>query len=115
MPDLRGLDTTLPTAHVHKEAADFADEVLGRAIKFASEVPLPDSAAMRPNSNTLVSKHVEAQLVWFKSEDCSLGQPMVNEVDRVAKALEVLAKAHAEDGVRVKATQPWHRDARERD
>ena len=114
MPDLRGADTTRGR-QFHDLPAEFADEVVMRAIKFASEVPLPDSAAMRPNSNTLVSKHVEAQLVWFKSEDCSLGQPMVNEVDRVAKALEVLAKAHAEDGVRVKATQPWHRDARERD
>ena len=94
MPDLRGFNTTLPTTHVHKEAADFADEVVRRAIKFASEVPLPDSAAMRPNSNTLVSKHVEAQLAFFNSEDCSLGHPMVNVVERVANALEVLAKTH---------------------
>jgi len=94
MPDLRGFNTTLPTTHVHKEAADFADEVVRRAIKFASEVPLPDSAAMRPNSNTLVSKHVEAQLAFFNSEDCSLGHPMVNVVERVANALEVLAKNH---------------------
>ena len=92
MPDLRGFNTTLPTTHVHKEAADFADEVVRRAIKFASEVPLPDSAAMRPNSNTLVSKHVEAQLAFFNSEDCSLGHPMVNVVERVANALEALAK-----------------------
>tara|TARA_B100000575_G_scaffold160094_2_gene127944 strand:+ start:1031 stop:1318 length:288 start_codon:yes stop_codon:yes gene_type:complete len=92
MPDLRGFNTTLPTTHLHKEAADFADEVVRRAIKFASEVPLPDSAAMRPNSNTLVSKHVEAQLAFFNSEDCSLGHPMVNVVERVANALEALAK-----------------------
>ena len=92
MPDLRGFNTTLSTTHVHKEAADFADEVVRRAIKFASEVPLPDSAAMRPNSNTLVSKHVEAQLAFFNSEDCSLGHPMVNVVERVANALEALAK-----------------------
>ena len=92
MPDLRGFNTTLSTTYVHKEAADFADEVVRRAIKFASEVPLPDSAAMRPNSNTLVSKHVEAQLAFFNSEDCSLGHPMVNVVERVANALEALAK-----------------------
>jgi hypothetical protein len=49
---------------------------------------------MRPNSNTLVSKHVEAQLAFFNSEDCSLGHPMVNVVERAANALEVLAKNH---------------------
>ena len=93
MPDLRGVDTTSGT-QFHDYPAEFADEVLKRAIKFASEVPLPDSAAMRPNSNTLVSKHVEAQLAFFNSEDCSLGHPMVNAVERVANALEVLAKNH---------------------
>ena len=97
MPDLRGVDTTRGR-QFHDLPAEFADEVVMRAIKFASEVPLPDSAAMRPNSNTLVSKHVEAQLAFFKSEDCSLGHPMVNVVERVANALEVLANAHAENG-----------------
>ncbi len=96
MPDLRGADTTRGR-QFHDLPAEFADEVVMRAIKFASEVPLPDSAAMRPNSNTLVSKHVEAQLAWFNSEDCSLGHPMVNVVERVANALEVMAKAHAEN------------------
>ena len=91
MPDLRGFNTTLPRTYVHKEAAEFADEVVKHAIKFASEVPLPDSAAMRP---TLVSKHVEAQLAFFKSEDCSLGHPMVDVIERVADALEALAKDH---------------------
>lgn len=93
MPDLRGADTT-HGRQFHDSPAEFADEVVKRAIKFASEVPLPDSAAMRPNSNTLVSKHVEAQLAFFNSEDCSLGHPMVNVVERAANALEVLAKNH---------------------
>tara|TARA_Y100000748_G_C15373582_1_gene440811 strand:- start:572 stop:856 length:285 start_codon:yes stop_codon:yes gene_type:complete len=91
MPELRGADTTTGT-QFHDVPAEFADEVVKRAIKFASEVPLPDSAAMRPSSDTLVSKHVEAQLAYFKSEDCSLGHPMVNEIERVANALEKLAK-----------------------
>ena len=93
MPDLRGADTT-NGRQFYDLPAEFADEVVKRAIKFASEVPLPDSAAMRPNSNTLVSKHVEAQLAFFKSEDCSLGHPMVNVVEQVANALEALAKDH---------------------
>ena len=84
----------------HVAAAAFADVILQRAIIFASEVPLPDSAAMRPNSNTLVSKHVEAQLAYFKMHD-SKGK---------AEALETLAKAHATDGVRVKTVQPWHKE-----
>ena len=50
----------------HVAAAAFADVIVQRAIMFASQVPLPDSAAMRPNSNTLVSKHVEAQLAYFE-------------------------------------------------
>tara|TARA_B100000963_G_C22199957_1_gene482686 strand:- start:179 stop:490 length:312 start_codon:yes stop_codon:yes gene_type:complete len=97
MSNLRYVDT-IQGIQFHNNADDFASEIVKRAIIFASEVPLPDSAAMRPNSNTLVSKHVEAQLAFFKSEDCSLGHPMVNVVERVANALEVLANAHAENG-----------------
>ena len=80
-------------------AATFADRIVQRAIIFASEVPLPDSAAMRPNSNTLVLKHVEAQLAYFKT----------NGSERKAEALERLAKAHATDGVKVKKVQAWHK------
>ena len=77
-------------------AAAFADAIVQRAIIFASEVPLPDSAAMRPNSNTLVSKHVEAQLAFFKHKHS--GQK--------AEALETLAKAHATGGgLEVKTAQ----------
>ena len=97
MHDLRGSDQA-PGTRFYDDPATFANEVVTRAIQFASQVPLPDSAAMRPNSNTLVSKHVEAQLAWFNSEDCSLGHPMVNVVERMANALEVLANAHAENG-----------------
>ena len=96
MANLRYVDT-MQGIQFHNNADEFASEIVKRAIIFASEVPLPDSAAMRPNSNTLVSKHVEAQLAWFNSEDCSLGHPMVNVVERVANALEVMAKAHAEN------------------
>ena len=98
----------------HSNADEFASEVVKRAIIFASEVPLPDSAAMRPNSNTLVSKHVEAQLHYLKNEAYPVPYIASSLAERSVEALEVLAKAHAEDGVRVKATQPWHRDARER-
>ena len=73
-------------------AAAFADQVVKRAIEFASEVPLPDSAAMRPNSNTLVSKHVEAQLAYFQNDSS-----------------ERQVKAHFADGLKVKTAQPWHK------
>ena len=85
----------------HVAAAAFADVIVQRAIAFASEVPLPDSVAMRPNSNTLVSKHVEAQLAYFE----------MHGPKGKAEALETLAKAHATDGVvRVKTVQPWHKN-----
>ena len=99
MPDLRGADTTRGR-QFHDLPAEFADEVVMRAIKFASEVPLPDSAAMRPNSNTLVSKHVEAQLAYFE----------MHGPKGKAEALETLAKAHTTDVVRVKTVQPWHKE-----
>ena len=79
-------------------AAAFADQVVKRAIEFASEVPLPDSAAMRPNSNTLVSKHVEAQLTYFQN-NCS---------EKQVAALDALVKANLAGGVKVRTAQPWH-------
>ena len=80
-------------------AAAFADKIVKRAIEFASEVPLPDSAAMRPNSNTLVSKHVEAQLAYFET----------NSSERQVVALEELAKVLVNGSVTVKTAQPWHK------
>ena len=67
---------------------------------------------MRPNSNTLVSKHVEAQLHYLKLEHYPYTVPWSELAERSVEALETLAKAHAEDGVRVKTSQPWHADAR---
>ena len=60
---------------------------------------MPDSAAMRPNSNTLVSKHVEAQLAYFQQ----------NTSERKPEALDALAKAHASGVVKVTTAQPWHK------
>ena len=99
---------TVQGSQLHKNAGDFADEIVKRAIIFASEVPLPDSAAMRPNSNTLVSKHVEAQLVYLKDKNHLFDDSQTRLAQRTTEALEMLAKAHVENGVRVKATQPWH-------
>ena len=104
MSTLRYTDT-LQGKQFHDNADEFASEILRRAISFASEVPLPDSAAMRPNSNTLVSKHVEAQLAYYQSTRNAYAY-----TERTIQALEALAKACAEDGVRVKAAQAWHRD-----
>ena len=94
----------------HDIADEFAREVVKRAIAFASEEPLPDSAAMRPNSNTLVSKHVEAQLAYMKDTNYLFENSRPNLAQRTTDALETLANAHAERGVCVRVAQPWHRD-----
>ena len=96
--------------YFHTYADQFASEVVGRAIIFASQVPLPGSAAMRPNSNTLVSKHVEAQLEHLRNQNHLFDNSWPKLAERTTEALEALARAHAEDGVRVKTAQPWHRD-----
>ena len=109
MSTLRYTDT-LQGKQFHDNADEFASEILRRAIVFASEVPLPDSAAMRPNSNTIVSKHVEAQLEYMRNKNYLFDNSWPKLAERTTEALETLARAHAEDGVRVKTSQPWHRD-----
>ena len=107
MSTLRYTDT-LQGKQFHDNADEFASEILRRAIVFASEVPLPDSAAMRPNSNTLVSKHVEAQLEYMRNKNYLFDNSWPKLAERTTEALETLANAHAEDGVCVKVSQPWH-------
>ena len=107
MSTLRYTDT-IEGKQFHDNADDFASEVVRRAIVFASEVPLPDSAAMRPNSNTLVSKHVEAQLEYMKNKNYLFDNSWPRLAERTTEALETLANAHAENGVRVNVSQPWH-------
>ena len=107
MSTLRYTDT-LQGKQFHDNADDFASEIVRRAIVFASEVPLPDSAAMRPNSNTLVSKHVEAQLEYMRNKNYLFDNSWPKLAERTTEALETLANAHAEDGVCVKVSQPWH-------
>ena len=107
MSKLRYVDTH-EGIQFHNNADEFASEIVKRAIIFASEVPLPDSVAMRPNSNTIVSKHVEAQLEYLRSRNHMFDNSWPKLAERTTEALEALAKAHAGDGVRVKASQPWH-------
>ena len=107
MSTLRYTDT-LQGKQFHDNADEFASEIVRRAIVFASEVPLPDSAAMRPNSNTLVSKHVEAQLEYMRNKNYLFDNSWPKLAERTTEALETLANAHAEDGVCVKVSQPWH-------
>ena len=107
MPNLRYADTN-EGIQFHNNADDFASEIVRRAIIFASEVPLPDSVAMRPNSNTIVSKHVEAQLEYMRNKNYLFDNSWPKLAERTTEALEMLARAHAEDGVRVKTSQPWH-------
>ena len=106
--------STLRYAHTkegvqfHNNADEFAHEIVTRAIQFASQVPLPDSVAMRPNSNTIVSKHVEAQLEYMRNKNYLFDNSWPKLAEWTTEALETLARAHAEDGVRVKTSQPWH-------
>ena len=96
MPKLRYVDT-IEGIQFHNNADEFASEVVTRAIQFASQVPLPDSAAMRPNSNTLVSKHVEAQLEYMRNQNNLYDNSWPKLAERTTEALEALAAAHAGD------------------
>ena len=107
MSTLRYTDT-IEGKQFHDNADDFASEIVRRAIIFASGVNLPGSAAMRPNSNTLVSKHVEAQLEYLKNKNYLFDNSWPKLAERTTEALETLANAHAENGVRVNVSQPWH-------
>ena len=91
-----------------KLAAEAADDIVSRAIKFAfnDDDNIPDACI-----TTVIAQHVKVQLAYLTQP----GTTAFDVPERTVKALEVLAKAHAEDGVRVKVTQPWHRDNRERD
>ena len=88
---------TIQGKQFHDNADEFAHEVVTRAIQFASQVPLPDSAAMRPNSNTLVSKHVEAQLEYMRNQNNLYNNSWPKLAERTTEALEALAAAHAGD------------------
>jgi hypothetical protein len=109
MSTLRYTDT-IEGKQFHKNADDFASEIVRRAIIFASEENLPGSAAMRPDQNTLVSKHVEAQLEYLRNKNYLFDNSWPKLAERTTEALETLANAHAEDGVRVNVSQPWHRN-----
>lgn len=108
---MAGYAKTAEARQVHDDAEEFASQVVAGAIRFARQVPLPDSAAM----NMLVSKHVDAQLQFMKNKNYLVDNSWPKLAERTTEALETLARAHAEDGVRVKVTQPWHRDARDCD
>lgn len=92
----------------HDLADEFAREVVKRAIIFASEGSLPGSSATWPNSNTLVSKHVEAQLAYMKDANYLCDNSRSKLAQRTTEALETLANAHSEKGVSVKVSQPLH-------
>ena len=94
-----------------RRAAARADTIVGAAILFASKTctPAPENAynTLRPDPNMVIGKHVDAQLHF-------LGERVNDyELSRMRAAFEKLAHAHAVNGVRVKVTQPWHRDSDE--
>jgi hypothetical protein len=107
-----GYADTVQGRQVHANADEFATEIVRRAIVCASKAPPPYSTAMRPDSNTIFSKHVEAQLEYMRNQNCLFDNSWPELAERTTEALETLAKAHAEDGVRVKTSQPWHAEAR---
>lgn len=83
------------------EAADIADEVVGRALKYTigEGNGIPDNCVA-----TVIAQHVKVQLAHLTQP----GTTAADVPERTVKALEAVAKAHAVDGVRVKVTQPWH-------
>tara|TARA_B100001063_G_scaffold231084_1_gene244867 strand:- start:543 stop:917 length:375 start_codon:yes stop_codon:yes gene_type:complete len=109
-----------------RRADNEASAILSAAMRFAADRetytihddddPYPTYAADR---DMLVVQHVKIQLACLATRR----EHLVEERERLvecaadaATALKTLAKAHAEDGVRVKTTQPWHhRDDRKRD
>lgn len=88
-------------------AASRADKIVRAAIVFASEVEIPDGMCS-VNCKALVAKHVDAQLHLLEGGNH-------DERLRIRAAFEKVAHAHATNGVRVKAAQPWHRDGKERE
>ena len=84
-------------------AAEVANAILGKAVAFSTEHAGHDAGeAFR---HLLIAQHVKIQLAYLNNP-C----PLSEWPRRAAKALEVLAKAHATDGVRVKTAQPWHQE-----
>lgn len=93
-------------ARSQEVAANRADTILQSAIAFADEVKVPDGMIVEV-FGTIVAKHVDAQLHLLEGGSNY-------ELSRMRAAFEKLAHAHANEGVRVKMTQPWHSD-RDRD
>lgn len=93
-------------------AASRADTIVRAAIVFASKIctPAPENVynTQRPDPNMVIGKHVDAQLHLLEGGNH-------DERLRIRAAFEKVAHAHATNGVRVKAAQPWHRDGKERE
>ena len=93
-------------------AASRADTIVRAAIVFASKIctPAPENVynTQRPDPNMVIGKHVDAQLHLLEGGNDY-------ELSRIRAAFEKVAHAHATNGVRVKAAQPWHRDGKERE
>jgi hypothetical protein len=84
-------------------AAELADAILSKAVAFSTGGAGGEGGeAFR---HLLIAQHVKIQLAYLNNP-C----PLSESPGRAAMALEVLAKAHATDGVRVKTAQPWHRE-----
>ena len=94
-------------ANMQEGAAERANKILESAIAFADEVKVHDESMIEAVFRTIVAKHVDAQLHFLEG-----GQNY--ELSRVRAAFEKLAHAHANEGVRVKMTQPWHNSDRDR-
>ena len=95
MPKLRYIDT-VEAIQVHKNAEEFADEVLKSAIKFAGQAKVENHGIS--DSNTLVSKHVDAQLEYVRNSNYLFSNSWPKLAERTTEALEALAAAHAGDG-----------------
>ena len=94
MPKLRYVDT-IEGRQFHKNAEEFADEVLKSAIKFAGQAQVENHGIS--DSNTLVSKHVDAQLAYMRNTNYLDDNSWPKLAERTTEALEALAAAHAGD------------------
>tara|TARA_B100000575_G_scaffold272062_1_gene253860 strand:+ start:276 stop:617 length:342 start_codon:yes stop_codon:yes gene_type:complete len=92
-------------------AADEAGAILNAAMAFAADRAIlnghTQNNSYAADRDMLVVQHVKIQLASLANQHHERRR-LVQCAEDAATALETLAKAHAEDGVRVKTTQPWH-------
>ena len=98
-----------------RSADNEASAILSAAMRFAADRAIlhghTQNNPYAADRDMLVVQHVKIQLASLATRRERLWEERERLVEcaaDAATALKTLAKAHAEDGVRVKTTQPWH-------